>query len=150
MIRYHCSTKMSYIFGTTIAITHDFAHGQRTDKIGQYGIRLLLIDPWILSIYVQLPICAHKQQCIISNEFLLSFLLCVSNWVAVWSLLEILLWSSTGKIRFGILSKKYLSTADWNTELKMHSGLKFQLVATLVIPQTILSEYMSYWYIPFN
>ena len=117
--------------------------------IEQYGIRLLLIDPWILSIYVQLPICAHKQQCIISNEFLLSFLLCVSNWVAVWSLLEILLWSSTGKIRFGILSKKYLSTADWNTELKMHSGLKFQLVATLVIPQTIPSEYMLYCFIQF-
>ena len=28
--------------------------------------------------------------------------------------------------------------------MKMHSGLKFQLVATLVIPKTIRSEYMSY------
>ena len=28
--------------------------------------------------------------------------------------------------------------------MKMHSGLRFQLVATLVIPKTIRSEYMSY------
>ena len=27
---HHCSTKIPYIFGTTTAITYDFAHGQRT------------------------------------------------------------------------------------------------------------------------